>query len=128
SKPASRKCRSRVKARRTWRSRITMNDAGSHSDSFGSGLRANFLHAAAKCSASHATTSMSRLSRIAAPARRDGSHPHAVKRAVYLPGHKWPPIARRMAQVTIYLPDPVEREVRRAAKRARKSVSAFLAD
>ena len=33
-----------------------------------------------------------------------------------------------MAQVTIYLPDAVEREVRRAAKRARKSVSAFLTD
>jgi hypothetical protein len=33
-----------------------------------------------------------------------------------------------MAQVTIYLPDAVERDVRRAAKRARKSVSAFLTD
>jgi hypothetical protein len=33
-----------------------------------------------------------------------------------------------MAQVTIYLPDAVEREVRQAAKRARKSVSAFLTD
>ncbi len=33
-----------------------------------------------------------------------------------------------MAQVTIYMPDPVERAVRRAAKRARKSVSAFLTD
>lgn len=33
-----------------------------------------------------------------------------------------------MAQVAIYLPDTVEREVRRAAKRARKSVSAFLTD
>lgn len=33
-----------------------------------------------------------------------------------------------MAQVTIYLPDGVERAVRREAKRARKSVSAYLAD
>ena len=33
-----------------------------------------------------------------------------------------------MARVTIYWPDSVEREVRRATKRARKSVSAFLTD
>ena len=32
-----------------------------------------------------------------------------------------------MSQITIYLPDDVEREVRRAARRARVSVSAFLA-
>lgn len=33
-----------------------------------------------------------------------------------------------MAQLTIYLPPALEREVRRAARRARKSLSAFLAD
>lgn len=33
-----------------------------------------------------------------------------------------------MAQVTIYLPDELEREVKRAAKRAHKSVSAYLAE
>lgn len=33
-----------------------------------------------------------------------------------------------MAQVTIYLPEPVERAVRREARRAKKSVSAYLAD
>lgn len=35
---------------------------------------------------------------------------------------------RVVAQVTIYLPDPIEQAVRREAKRARKSVSAYLAD
>jgi hypothetical protein len=33
-----------------------------------------------------------------------------------------------MGQVTIYLPDEVERRVRRDAKRAGKSLSAFIAD
>ncbi|MDQ3266653.1 MAG: hypothetical protein M3Y59_23885 [Myxococcota bacterium] len=33
-----------------------------------------------------------------------------------------------MAQLTIYLPEEVERSVRREARRARKSVSAYLAD
>lgn len=33
-----------------------------------------------------------------------------------------------MAQVTIYLPESVEKAVRREAKRARKSVSAYIAD
>ena len=33
-----------------------------------------------------------------------------------------------MAQVTIYLPDELEREVRRAAKKAHKSVSAYLTE
>lgn len=33
-----------------------------------------------------------------------------------------------MAQVTIYLPDEIAKGVRRAARKARKSVSAFLAD
>jgi hypothetical protein len=32
-----------------------------------------------------------------------------------------------MAQVTIYLPDGIEKEARRRAKRARKSLSAFFA-
>ena len=33
-----------------------------------------------------------------------------------------------MAQVTIYLPESVEKAVRQEAKRARKSVSAYIAD
>ena len=33
-----------------------------------------------------------------------------------------------MAQLTIYLPDDVEKKVRQDARRAKKSVSAFLAD
>lgn len=33
-----------------------------------------------------------------------------------------------MAQVTIYLPDELEKKVRREAKRARKSLSAYLAE
>lgn len=33
-----------------------------------------------------------------------------------------------MAQVTIYLPDEVEKLVRREAQRARKSVSAYMAE
>lgn len=33
-----------------------------------------------------------------------------------------------VAQVTIYLPESVEKAVRREAKRARKSVSAYIAD
>ncbi len=33
-----------------------------------------------------------------------------------------------MAQVTVYLPDEVAKGVRRAARKAGKSVSAFLAD
>ena len=33
-----------------------------------------------------------------------------------------------MAQLTIYLPDDVEKKVRREARRAKKSVSAFIAD
>jgi hypothetical protein len=33
-----------------------------------------------------------------------------------------------MAQVTIYLPEDLEQEVRRAAKRARKTLSAYIAD
>ncbi len=33
-----------------------------------------------------------------------------------------------MAQLTIYLPDDVEREVRAGARRAGKSVSAYLAE
>lgn len=33
-----------------------------------------------------------------------------------------------MAQLTIYLPDAVEKKVRRDARRAKKSVSAFIAD
>ncbi len=33
-----------------------------------------------------------------------------------------------MAQLTIYLPDDVEKQVRADARRARKSVSAYLAD
>src|SRR5262249_9557764 len=41
SNPASRKCQSSVNARRSARSRITMNDAASHSESSGSGLRTN---------------------------------------------------------------------------------------
>jgi len=32
-----------------------------------------------------------------------------------------------MAQITIYLPDPIEREVRRAARKAGTSVSAYIA-
>lgn len=33
-----------------------------------------------------------------------------------------------MAQLTIYLPDDVEKKVRLEARRAKKSVSAFIAD
>lgn len=33
-----------------------------------------------------------------------------------------------MAQLTIYLPDEVEKKVRLEARRAKKSVSAFIAD
>jgi hypothetical protein len=33
-----------------------------------------------------------------------------------------------MAQLTIYLPDEVEKQVRQDARRAKKSVSAFIAD
>lgn len=33
-----------------------------------------------------------------------------------------------MAQLTIYLPDEVEKKVRQDARRAKKSVSAFIAD
>lgn len=33
-----------------------------------------------------------------------------------------------MAQLTIYLPDDVEKKVRQDARRAKKSVSAFIAD
>lgn len=33
-----------------------------------------------------------------------------------------------MAQLTIYLPDQVEKKVRLEARRAKKSVSAFIAD
>ncbi len=33
-----------------------------------------------------------------------------------------------MAQLTIYLPDDVEKKVRQEARRAKKSVSAFIAD
>lgn len=33
-----------------------------------------------------------------------------------------------MAQLTIYLPDDVEKEVRRSARREHKTVSAYLAD
>ena len=33
-----------------------------------------------------------------------------------------------MAQVTLYLPDDVARLIRKEAKKARKSVSAFMAD
>jgi hypothetical protein len=33
-----------------------------------------------------------------------------------------------MAQLTIYLPDEVEKRVRRDARRAKKSVSAYIAD
>ncbi|HEX4621813.1 MAG TPA: hypothetical protein VH208_09630 [Myxococcaceae bacterium] len=33
-----------------------------------------------------------------------------------------------MAQVTIYLPDPVAREVKAAARRARKSLSAYVTE
>ncbi len=33
-----------------------------------------------------------------------------------------------MAQVTIYLPDDLEKKVRQEARRARKSLSAYMAD
>lgn len=33
-----------------------------------------------------------------------------------------------MAQLTFYLPESVEKELRRAAKRAKKSLSAYLAE
>ncbi len=33
-----------------------------------------------------------------------------------------------MAQLTIYLPDEIEKRVRKEARRANKSVSAFIAD
>lgn len=33
-----------------------------------------------------------------------------------------------MAQLTIYLPDEVEKKVRREARRVKKSVSAYIAD
>ena len=33
-----------------------------------------------------------------------------------------------MAQVTIYVPDEVARQIRRDARRARKSVSAYIVD
>jgi hypothetical protein len=33
-----------------------------------------------------------------------------------------------MAQVTLYLPDKLEKELRRGAKRAKKSLSSYVAD
>jgi hypothetical protein len=43
--------------------------------------------------------------------------------ASYVATYKWP-----MSQVTIYLPPDVERLVRREAKKARKSLSAWLTE
>jgi hypothetical protein len=34
----------------------------------------------------------------------------------------------KVAQITIYVPDPVARKLRRDAKKARKSLSAYLTD